>query len=577
MKKQAEKTIETNLEKETFRDYKKRNLKSTIIVTVVVFLVCLIVFATVWIMTTWPVMEVYMIMYQIRAPLGGASASIVRRAVMMILFPSLGVSSVFAVLMFLAPKKSVYRWARGLSILAAVIGLAASAASLWNWVGLSEYLALSSQQGTVVDDNFVDPAKLLLVNPETGKKGLESPIEKRNMLTIFLESTEISFTETTHGGGEIDVNYIPELTDIAMENEDFSGSANNQVLDGGYVVPGTGWTIGSLFGHTSGLPLLTGNNEGRNNGMADNKFFAPNLTTMGDILYEDGYENIFFCGSPAVFGGRSLYFTEHHYSEIRDLDYYRKANWLPDENYYDDWWGFEDRYLFDGVQGYPEDPESIDRDTMTWDQYGGLKWSIHDAASRNQPFNYTVLTVDTHFENGHSCPECETEEGNVFFDDHYGNVFACSSKRVADFIEDFKKHEPEVYANTTIVLLGDHPTMDADFCAAMPIDYTRLTYVSYVNLPEGLEPEIDSRRMYTAMDAFPTMMRSLGYTIEGHRLGLGTDLFSDKMTIMEEYILQEGNSYEDFCNDFLRKSEVLSWAFTGPARDITWVSSSSEE
>ena len=33
---------------------------------------------------------------------------------------------------------------------------------------------------------------------------------------------------------------------------------------------------------------------------------------------------------------------------------------------------------------------------------------------------------------------------------------------------------------------------------------------------------------------FPTMLASIGVKIEGERLGLGTNLFSDKPTIMEE-------------------------------------------
>lgn len=36
------------------------------------------------------------------------------------------------------------------------------------------------------------------------------------------------------------------------------------------------------------------------------------------------------------------------------------------------------------------------------------------------------------------------------------------------------------------------------------------------------------------MDLFPTMLASLGVQIEGNRLGLGTNLFSDKKTLMKE-------------------------------------------
>lgn len=50
-------------------------------------------------------------------------------------------------------------------------------------------------------------------------------------------------------------NVIPELTQLAQENEDFSGKSNK--LNGGYSMPGTTWTMGAMFGQTSGLPLNT--------------------------------------------------------------------------------------------------------------------------------------------------------------------------------------------------------------------------------------------------------------------------------------------------------------------------------
>ena len=36
------------------------------------------------------------------------------------------------------------------------------------------------------------------------------------------------------------------------------------------------------------------------------------------------------------------------------------------------------------------------------------------------------------------------------------------------------------------------------------------------------------------MDMYPTILAAMGAKIEGDRLGLGTNLFSDKQTLMEE-------------------------------------------
>lgn len=42
-------------------------------------------------------------------------------------------------------------------------------------------------------------------------------------------------------------------------------------------------------------------------------------------------------------------------------------------------------------------------------------------------------------------------------------------------------------------------------------------------------------REFAAMDMFPSILPFLGYDIQGDRLGLGTNLFSNKKTLMEQY------------------------------------------
>ena len=88
--------------------------------------------------------------------------------------------------------------------------------------------------------------------------------------------------------------------------------------------------------------------------------------------------------------------------------------------------------------------------------------------------------------------------------------------------------------NTTIVITGDHPTMDSDFCEDVPEDYVRKMYTVYINpAAETADPSL--RREYTTFDDFPTTLAGLGVEIEGNRLGLGTNLFSDEMTLTELY------------------------------------------
>ena len=42
-------------------------------------------------------------------------------------------------------------------------------------------------------------------------------------------------------------------------------------------------------------------------------------------------------------------------------------------------------------------------------------------------------------------------------------------------------------------------------------------------------------RQFAAVDLFPTTLAAMGCTIQGNRLGLGTNLFSGQITLCEKY------------------------------------------
>ena len=75
--------------------------------------------------------------------------------------------------------------------------------------------------------------------------------------------------------------------------------------------------------------------------------------------------------------------------------------------------------------------------------------------------------------------------------------------------------------------------MDADFCKAVDKAYDRRVYMSIIN--GAATPENDVMRQYSTLDLFPTTLAAMGVEIEGDRLGLGTNLYSSKPTLLEEY------------------------------------------
>ena len=58
------------------------------------------------------------------------------------------------------------------------------------------------------------------------------------------------------------------------------------------------------------------------------------------------------------------------------------------------------------------------------------------------------------------------------------------------------------------------------------------------------------------MDMYPTILAAMGAKIDGDRLGLGTNLFSDKQTLMEEIGFEALNKEVQKTSDFYNTTIV---------------------
>ena len=350
---------------------------------------------------------------------------------------------------------------------------------------LIDYLAARRIDTEIYDKYYVSTANVELTFPE----------KKKNLVYIYMESMEMSLADESHGGGK-SVNVIPELTDIALENDCFNGDTD--ILNGARSLYNSTWTIAGLVAQTSGLPL--GINHVLTNNINSISSFMPGATTLGDILEKEGYHNVFMLGSDAKFGNRDVYFKEHGNYDIDDYYWARNNNKLPDKSYYV-WWGYEDDKLFTYA-----------------------KEELTSLAESDEPFALSLLTVDTHFVNGYLCDDCPDT-----FTSQYSNVLACSSKKVSELVEWI---EAQPWSEDTVIVLnGDHLCMDSKYYEDMPEDYERKTYTAIIN---SSKKEPDTTRLYSTMDLFPTTLSAMGVTIKGDRLGLGTDLYSDTPTLLEE-------------------------------------------
>ena len=471
-----------------------------------------------WVLDTWGLLSIDEIIFHLKVPLDGTNSDVVLDGINACV--PLAVLVLFLSIFLIIGLRNKHGKCMIALFLVAVIacGSAGRAAyEVYDELDVKEYLVSQKKESHFIEQNYVDPRTTKITFPE----------QKRNLIYIYLESMESTFASKEDGGG-LDFNCIPELTKLAEENTNFS---NTDKLGGGYPAYGGTWTMAGIFSQTSGIPIKNSEQtDDVNATLAEQSSFSSQARNLEDIFADEGYNQCFMIGSDATFGGRRAYFESHGKGQTEICDYNTaKENGQIPEDYYV-WWGYEDQKLFANAQE-----------------------KLTELSSKDEPFNFTMLTVDTHFEDGYVCEQCQNEFG----DNQYANVMACSSRQVDAFVK-WIQQQP-FYENTTIVISGDHLTMDSDFCNDVSEDYERSVYNVFINLPEGLDTSFEKThsREFATLDMFPTTLAAMGVTIEGDRLALGVNLFSDEQTLTEQYgrkgldkeLMKKSKFYDMLIND----------------------------
>ena len=472
----------------------KKDIAILIGCIVLLFLGCIAFFSARWYITEFGDTGFDSILYTLFSEMSGTDSAVIQNFMMTALLPGL-VTFVVLTLVLWAKRgngQKIYPFtkkrARIISLILSAVMLMSAAVT----VDLPSYIAYVSQQSSIYQDEYVDPLQAKITFPE----------EKRNLIYIFLESMENTYMSADVGGA-LDRNVMPELTALVQDegNINFSHTGG---IGGFHNMTGASWTIGALVAHTSGIPLKVPIGVDRNEYGQDS--FLPGVNTITNVLQEAGYYQTLMVGSDANFGGRKPYFEQHGLNRTFDIFTAREVGIVPPGYFV--FWGMEDMHLFDFA-----------------------KQELLKIAEQEQPFNFTMLTVDTHRTNGYVCRKCIGLWG-----EQYENVISCSSKQVAEFVNWIKQQD--FYENTTIIIAGDHITMDEGYIDRnVAEDYDRTVYNCIINSP--VETEFEKNRQFVAADMFPTTLAAIGCEIEGERLGLGTNLFSGQPTLAEEMGLEE--------------------------------------
>lgn len=343
---------------------------------------------------------------------------------------------------------------------------------------LNKYKIKDFIYSQILESNFIDEN---YINPDNVK--IDFPEKKRNLIYIYVESMEKTFAD-----------YTPNLNKFFEQNTSFSSSDNYEL--GFKQLEGISWTMSSMVAQTAGLPLKFTSNNAYYNSKEEN--FLNKATTLGEILASNGYKNYLYLGSDSNFASKKNYFEQNGNYEIFDYNSAIEKKYIDKD--YKEWWGFEDKKLF---------------------KYS--KQKLLSISKNNEPFNFTILTADTHPSDGYLEEDCE-----IKYEEQLANVLECTDSMIGEFVKWLEKQE--FYNNTTIIIVGDHNYMEANPL----IDKVKERNIYDVILNSFQEENLNIRK-FSAFDMFPTTLATLGVKIEGERLGLGTNLYSSEQTIIEKY------------------------------------------
>ena len=467
----------------------KKIEKKYIIATVLLFISVLIIASVIWGNRTFSVKTLSQIVFHLKVPMEGTDNGIYLDWFVSTIPLSILIVSIITLLIFnlhhvfKKTKEKIFLFIRKNYIKIAILGIAGSLIFTINNYNLIQYLFNIFEETNLYEKYYVDPSEVN-VSFNNGK---------RNLIHLYLESVENTYSNIKIDD-EKTTNYIPELTNLAKENVSFS---NSNDLGGSRTIDGTQWTIASQVSQNMGIPLtlpLTSHNYDNDTA------FLPGGYSIGEILENNGYVNEFMCGSKADFGGTSNFYKQHGNYIIRDYDSFVENGEIPEDYFV--FWGIEDAKLFDLA-----------------------KKDLILLAKQEKPFNMEIATIDTHTPDGYLCNLCKKDHKN-----QYANVIECQSRQVNNFIE-WCKSQPW-YENTTIVITGDHNSMSEKFFTELDDNSIRTPYNCIIN--SVVQPINDKNREFSTMDLYPTILASMGAKIEGDKLGLGTNLFSNKPTLMEE-------------------------------------------
>lgn len=473
-----------------------------------IFLISILAFYAIpWALKNYPMHTPFRVFSVLTSETSGHDSTTFVSALLNFIIPGIFTWIVLTVVTLFFYKKNqpkrrkirhILRVVKSLFIFSAVLFFVFSF-KFWQYPKIFYESVKNAEDSDFYKQNFINYSDLQITSPE----------QKQNLIVIFLESMESSYTDIENGG-VFEENLIPNLTKLAKENVNFTPTDK---IGGSEDLACASWTVSSILGKFLSVPYYFPFTKVKN-GKEKIVKCLPNAISLSDILKKDGYNCLFSMGSEKSFENRDA-LLELHGFEIHDINWYKKNNYLPVD--YQVFWGFEDLKLYDFA-----------------------KMELNNLSESEKPFFFSFITVDTHFPKGFKCENCKLNHKEQIQD-----VINCADLQVFNFIEWCKTQK--WFENTTILITGDHNFHSAPLnnflndlspLSESEINKKRKILDIIINPAVEISKIEQINRTFSSFDIMPTTLEAIGYKIKNGGIAFGRSLLGDSKTLVEDYEIE---------------------------------------
>lgn len=367
--------------------------------------------------------------------------------------------------------------------------------------GIFTYVSSSyGSEFDYIENNYIDPSSIKITKSKTSKT--------KNLILIYVEGLEETYSDKNLFGEDLleNLNQHKELK--------FDNYVQLKVIHN---------TLTGIVATQCSIPLKTVflsrsiNLQGENS-----KSFLPNANCLGNTLKELGYYNVFLGGASLAFAGKGKFLKNHGY----------------DETYGRDEWIESGKYSYSMMNGWGLNDDDL---------FIEARQKLDSLQKLKQPFNLTVLTVNTHHPNGYFTKNCHPKNSFV-------NIVKCSTDEIADFVKYVK--DKGYLSNTNIVIIGDHLASPNKVYDKLENYKNRLVYNSWIS-----DNKIEKNRdEIVHFDVAPSILEFIGFEVEGNKYGLGNSAFLEnsnppnksRIKEMNDNLLKQSDFYLKFWEEKIK-------------------------